>query len=157
MDTQINLTLTPVYWDNRYPEIRILWDNCILFSGTVQKEETKSFTVSGDAGLHNFVVEFVNKHDSDTVLEKQLDKAIVINQIEVEGMSFSSFMYQAGYYPNYPDAYKVTCAEQNIVLEPRISSTYLGWNGKWVLPISFPVFTWIHETENLGWIYERNI
>jgi hypothetical protein len=39
-------------------------------------------------------------------------------------------------------------------LDDELSScNYLGWNGEWVLPFEVPVFKWLHDIENLGWIY----
>ena len=32
-------------------------------------------------------------------------------------------------------------------------TSYLGFNGKWTLTFTVPVFTWIHQTQNQGWIY----
>jgi hypothetical protein len=29
----------------------------------------------------------------------------------------------------------------------------MGWNGRWELNFRVPIFTWIHQLENLGWIY----
>jgi hypothetical protein len=156
MDIVIDLTLTPVYW-NDYPEIEIRWDNQILFCGEVDHEHNKTFGVTDLTGNHQLIVEFYNKKQNDTVIEQNLDKAIIIERVGFEGMSFNSFRQQAIYYPRYPTDYQQTCKQQGITLSPAIRSNYLGWNGEWVLPVAFPIYSWIHEIENLGWIYEKNI
>lgn len=156
MDTNIDISLKPVHWRD-FPEIEICWDDDVLFRGELDHEHVKTFNVSGTVGAHRLSVEFYNKNDSDTVVDKNLDKAIIINGVGFESMWFDSFMHSARYWPTYPDAYRRTCEQQGIVLEPSIASNYLGWNGKWVLPVEFPIYTWIHETENLGWIYEKNL
>ncbi len=156
MDTVIDLNLKPIFWAD-CPEIEIRWDNHVLFRGELDHHHIKSFDVQGDHGDHVLIVEFYNKRDGDTVIEKNLDKAVIIEGIGFEGMNFDSFRQQALYYPRYPEAYRRTCEQQGTALEPAIRSDYLGWNGEWVLPVTFPIYTWIHETEHLGWIYEKNL
>lgn len=156
MDTVIDISLKPVHWQD-YPEIEIRWDDAVLFRGELDHHHVKTFTVTGDAREHLLIVEFYNKRDSDTVVDRDLDKAVIIEGVGFENMQFDSFMNQALYYPRYPAAYRKTCEQQGVVLEPAIQSNYLGWNGEWVLPVTFPIYTWIHETENLGWIYEKNL
>ena len=156
MDTVIDISLKPVMWDDP-PEIEIRWDDVVLFRGILGHAHIKTFNVSGSSGDHRFTVEFYNKRDSDTRIEGGLDKAVIIEGVGVEGMFFDSFMHQARYYPRYPEAYQHTCSQQGIELAPEIVSNYLGWNGDWVLPVRFPIYTWIHETEHLGWIYEKNL
>lgn len=156
MDTVIDISLKPIFW-NDLPEIEIRWDSRVLFRGELDHHHVKTFSVTGGRDDHRLIVEFYNKRDGDTNIEQNLDKAVIIEGVAFEGMWFDSFMHSARYWPRYPEAYTETCQQQNIVLEPALQSNYLGWNGVWVLPVSFPIYTWIHETENLGWIYEKNL
>lgn len=156
MDTVVDICLKPVYWQD-YPEIEIRWDSDVLFRGELDHGHIKTFRVNGSPGDHRLNVEFYNKRNGDTVVDRDLDKAVIINSVAFEGMLFDSFMHAARYWPQYPDSYRDTCRQQDINLESNIVSNYLGWNGVWVLPVCFPIFTWIHETENLGWIYEKNL
>jgi hypothetical protein len=156
MDTVIDLSLNPIFWDD-CPEIEICWDQQVLFRGELDHAHIKTFRVVGSPGDHRLNVEFYNKRDGDTVIDQNLDKAVIINNVAFEGMFFDSFMHSARYWPQYPDSYRDTCRQQGIDLEPDIVSNYLGWNGVWTLPVRFPIYTWIHETENLGWIYEKNL
>lgn len=156
MATVVDITLKPVFW-NDCPEIEIRWDSTILYRGQLTHHHVMTFDVVGAAADHQLVVEFYNKRNGDTVIEKNLDKAVIIESVGFEGMSFDSFMHAARYWPRYPESYQRTCESQGITLKPAIHSNYLGWNGIWVLPVRFPIYTWIHETENLGWIYEKNL
>lgn len=156
MDTVIDISLKPVLWDDP-PEIELRWDDSVLFRGAIDHFHTKTFKVAGGQGDHRLTVEFYNKRDRDTRVDENLDKAVIIDGVGFEGMFFDSFMYRALYYPRYPEAYRHTCSQQGVELAPAIQSNYLGWNGEWVLPVMFPVYTWIHEAENLGWIYEKNL
>lgn len=101
-------------------------------------------TSDSNGKLH---IEFFGKSDSDTIVETNQDKAIIIEQIKLNGIHRPSFVWQGEYRPNYPIHLKN---------EPEVlrAHTYLGWNGIWTLDFTIPVFTWIHKIENLGWIYD---
>jgi hypothetical protein len=95
-------------------------------------------------------VELLNKIDSDTVPDKGLDKAVIIESVSFFGISDPKFVWAGEYRPEYPEPW----ASQQHELKPLLKShTYLGWNGKWTLTFDVPVFTWIHSVQNLGWIY----
>ena len=73
--------------------------------------------------------------------------ALIIDEVKLNGISNPKFVYQGIYYPNYPrhllGSNKVLC-HQN----------YLSWNGVWHLDFTVPIYTWIHKTLDLGWIYD---
>ncbi len=73
--------------------------------------------------------------------------ALIIDEIKFNSISSPKFIYQGTYYPNYPkhllDSDKVL-PHQN----------YLSWNGVWHLDFTVPIYTWIHKTLDLGWIYD---
>jgi len=93
-------------------------------------------------------VELLNKTDADTV--NGLDKAVIIESVSFFGISDSKFVWAGEYRPEYPEPW----ASQQHELKPLLKNhTYLSWNGKWTLTFTVPVFTWIHQTQDLGWIY----
>lgn len=73
--------------------------------------------------------------------------ALIIDQIQFNGMTDPKFVYQGIYYPTYP---KHLSNKDSIV--PH--QTYLSWNGTWRLAFTLPIYTWIHKTLDLGWIYD---
>ena len=45
--------------------------------------------------------------------------------------------------------------EKGIILDDELTNIdYLGWPGTWTLDFTSPVFTWIHQIQSLGWIYD---
>ena len=60
------------------------------------------------------------------------------------------FAWAGIYRPEYPEPW---ASEQTNLATELSSHTYLGWNGTWRLTFGVPVFTWIHQVQNLGWIY----
>lgn len=78
--------------------------------------------------------------------------AVEVVGVEFFGISDPKFAWEGVYCPAYPEPW---FSEQS----PRPSAklpgqTYLGWNGVYSLTFEVPVFTWIHKTLNLGWIYQ---
>jgi len=78
-------------------------------------------------------------HDHDT--------AVVIKNISFFGISDPKFIWAGVYYPEYPKHYPDKTS-------PLPGNGYLGWNGVYLLEFSVPVFTWMHQTLDLGWIYQ---
>lgn len=106
-----------------------------------------SFTAAGTAdSLVTLEIEHVGKQDSDTDPATGADVAIIVDQIKVNGIASPRFVWAGVYHPNYPLHMTNQPAELKYC-------NYLGWNGVWSLDITLPSFVWIHNIENLGWIY----
>jgi len=79
------------------------------------------------------------------------DSAVIIKQISFFSISDPRFVWLGQYTPDYPELwYNQQISKPAAVLT---NTDYLGWNGTWKLNFSVPVFTWIHQIQNLGWIH----
>lgn len=145
-NTDIKLVLSPVYYDE-YPEIKLSFDGRQKFNGTLTEKTIFELTSDLEIGTHTIEVHFLNKKNTDTKQELGLDKAVVIESVILEGFDLERFKWAGIYYPNYPEHIK----NAEPVLSP---ATYMGWNGIWILTLEIPIYTWIHKSESLGWIYE---
>lgn len=85
-------------------------------------------------------IEHFKKADNDP------DTAVIIKQISFFDIADPKFIWAGAYYPDYPEHYPDKTS-------PLLGHGYLGWNGVYRLEFSVPVFTWIHQTLNMGWIY----
>jgi hypothetical protein len=114
---------------------------------TKQLEESTDFEYELDAtDSITLSIEHFNKSELDP------DTAVEIINIEFFGISDPKFAWAGTYYPDYP---KLWAEQQQIYPESELhGQTYLGWNGIYKLKIEVPVFTWMHRTLNLGWIYQ---
>ena len=97
---------------------------------------------------------FYQGHGAARLLIEQYGKldldpstALIIDEVKFNGISSPKFVYQGIYYPTYP---KHLINEDSTV--PH--QTYLSWNGTWRLEFTLPIYTWIHKTLDLGWIYD---
>ena len=152
-DIKLGITLSPVFW-NELPEFSISFNDVVLEKGALNSPTKFNWTLLC-ADENTLTIEFLNKKDGDSIDGK--DKAIIIDKIEIEGFELYSFLAAGKYMPEYPTGYYTYAKEHNLPVDPVLTQTYLSFNGKWQLQITWPVFSWIHQTENLGWLYEKNI
>jgi hypothetical protein len=148
---KLAVTLRPI-WHQDPPRIQVGIDNN-LTEIDLRNTATINFDFESSQSCE-FSVEFLNKQDSDTVPESGLDKAVVIESVSFFDINDPKFVWSGVYAPRYPEPWATQQRSQGVVLAPQLKShNYLGWNGKWTLTFSVPVFTWIHRTQDLGWIY----
>jgi len=98
-----------------------------------------SFDFKADDCGHLKITHF-DKEDHD------IDTAVIVKEISFFGISDPRFIWAGTYYPDYPEHY-------DNKVSPLPGQGYLGWNGIYHLEFSVPVFSWIHQTLDLGWIY----
>lgn len=142
MDTKVRIKLKPV------TETRAL--RCDVTVGYVTKmikldqEQWIEIMIHPDRGTE---VDITVKHHGKTEEEyiSGKDLAVVVEEIEINGISDPRFIWQGKFYPVYPRW------EED---KGAIDTNYLGFNGDWRLTISIPAYTWIHKIQSLGWIYD---
>lgn len=106
---------------------------------------TKRIELEFDAPFGWLEVVFMNKPATDP------DMAAIIDSVEFFGISDPRFVWAGVYTPQYPEPW--LSEQKQKPPEQLPQQNYLGWNGRWRLDFSVPVFTWMHQTLNLGWIY----
>lgn len=148
--TQGEICLIP-RWHLDPPEVQVLFNKDVIFQGTIKDSTTIKFDKNLESGWHELHVLFTNKTNHDSNLSLGLDKAVIVDHIVFNKICSPKFVWQGVYRPDYPEPW---FSEQKIrpAAELRYHN-YLGWNGQWTLTFRAPIFTWIHQVENLGWIY----
>lgn len=145
-----SLWLQPV-WHTDPPLIKLGIDHNLEEMLLTKTTEFK-FIQDLDPGIHTLSIEFLNKTDDDTQLHLGLDKAVIVDKIAFFGISDPKFVWQGKYTPRYPQPW---ASQQSTALpEILMYHNYLSWNGVWKLEFQMPIFTWIHQIQDLGWIYQ---
>jgi len=146
---KLDIQLRSVWHDNP-PEINIgINDNIQPIILTDNRVFHYEFMANNCTTL---TVELLNKTDADTIPDKGLDKAVIIESVSFFDITDNRFVWAGAYCPDYPEPWY---SEQTIKPAPLLKNhTYLCWNGKWTLTFDVPVFTWIHKMQDLGWIYD---
>lgn len=108
-----------------------------------------------DTAKINF--EFVTTGSCTLMVElpdKQDQEAVIVESVSFFGIEDPKFAWAGIYEPEYPEPWATQQRAQGVVLKQQLTAhTYLGWPGKWRLTFTVPVFTWVHQTQDLGWIY----
>jgi len=148
------ILLKPV-WHDDLPEVSVKLNQRNYFSGKLAEVTEISIKENLPEGKHFLSVDFLNKNNADTIPGTDLDKAVVIESIEFNKIHSPRFVWNGIYKPIYPDEWADQNAQNGITLPGEIQfCNYLGWNGTWRLDFTAPIFTWIHQIENHGWLYE---
>lgn len=149
---KLQTRLRPIYHADP-PKIRLgINGDLTTLDLTESTEFNFEFTASDSCNLS---IEFLNKSNDDTILDQGLDKAVVIESVSFFGIQDPKFVWTGVYEPDYPEPWATEQKEKGVALKQQLTNqTYLAWNGKWTLTFTVPVFTWIHNVQNLGWIYD---
>jgi hypothetical protein len=140
IETQIEIDLAPI----GSPMV-IITAGAFVEYVTLSEAITKTYTSLDPAGTLKISIELVDKSDSDP------DTAVIIDAVRLNGIASPKFAWAGIYYPRYPEPW---ASEQADLAQVIPGQTHLGWNGRWQLDITVPVFTWCHQKMSLGWIFE---
>lgn len=104
------------------------------------------FDVLAPRGQCLIAVEHIDKQPDDP------DTAVIVRSVEFFGICDPKFVWNGVYRPRYPEPW---FSQQNPSPADSLpGANYLGWNGQWSLRFDVPVFSWMHQTLNLGWLYQ---
>lgn len=130
------------------PAMTIRLDNDVLWDGKLHSGKTFAFSPCLVKGPHYLEIELHSKSDADPV------QSLTITNFSLGQIHSPRFVWQAVYRPRYPEPWASQQQATGIDLCFELHNTnHLGWNGVWRLEFTAPIFTWIHQVENLGWIY----
>ena len=146
MDTVFDIVVKPHWWQT-VPEISYGINDDVINTILISNTTTLRLSFPFALGKHKVWINYNNKNYNECILDQNLDMSVEIESVAIEGMTLDRFKWAGDYYPIYPNEYP---DKQSVIK----SATYLGWNGRWELSFTTPIFTWIHRLENLGWLYE---
>lgn len=136
-------------WTQEPPKITVRLDQDILWYDQLAETRFFEFSRSFCLGVHVLEIELSDKSDLDPI------QNISICDFSVGKIQSPRFVWQGIYRPCYPEPWASQQRALGVDLKDELYNTdHLGWNGTWSLKFSVPVFTWIHQVENLGWIYD---
>lgn len=93
------------------------------------------------AGRVTLKIAHFDKADTDPTT------AVIVKQIGFFNIVDPRFVWAGVYVPEYPSHYQDRTT-------PLPGQGYLGWNGVYTLDFSVPVFSWMHQTMAMGWLYQ---
>lgn len=150
----VDVYLKAIFW-RRHPTVRVSLNDQVK-EITVDQDTVISFVAEANKDDRFILsVEHYGKTPSDHDVTDNLDTAVVVERIVLNGLESRRFIWQGLYTPKYDSDYVEDLKRNGVELEPVLKNcNYLGWNGVWSLEFTAPVFTWVHNLEHLGWIYD---
>lgn len=131
------------------PTAGVRFDGNEMYSDIINNTVTIRIIQELTPGEHVLTIEHKNKHPNDS------DTELMIESISFNGITSNKFAWQGVYAPIYPEPWATEQRNSGHALARELTTiTHLGWNGQWTLTFTAPVFTWIHQVEDLGWIYQ---
>lgn len=138
---ELILNLSSSYWDAA-PKTRVFINDLLIFEGTITEPQKVKWVGDIQAGKNVLAIELFDKGKNQTVMQNDV---IVKDQLlNIDGVSFDNIALGflnhslSNYYPdqNYysnsvPDVVKM-CVN-------------LGYNGRWELEFTSPVYIWLLE------------
>jgi hypothetical protein len=119
----------------------------VTFGRVISEPTTVTVTQDLSAGAHCLEIHHQHKAAEDP------DTALIVQAIRFNSIGDDQFVWSGRYRPDYPEPWATQQQALGNTLALEIESNYLGWNGIWRLEFTAPIFTWIHQVRNLGWIY----
>jgi hypothetical protein len=126
-DVRVEVLLEPV----GTPDVVVTCNGCTT-ELIVTESTWVNFTFTNTAGVEQLTVTHRNRKDNDGVT------AVIIKSVKFNDIESPKIVYQGIYYPAGKES---RCTE------------YIDFNGVWVLDFTLPIYTWLHQTLGLGWIY----
>jgi hypothetical protein len=136
VDIKINISSTN--WGDRYPGARVYINETLIHEGLI--EDPTEMSWSGDLadGDHKIVIEMYGKIPGDTVMDGDTivnDVVLNIDSIAIDEIELDQLLWSnSEYFPKDENA-----------PESMIECVNLGWNGRWELNFSSPVYLWFLE------------
>jgi hypothetical protein len=138
-DVKIDILLSPI----NIPTVTLAVADCCKHA-SIDCEALFSFEFKTNRPWEQLTIAFSGKSSNDATT------AVIIKQVSFFGIADPRFVWLGQYTPVYPEPWH---GQQTPTPPATLNNTdYLGWNGVWRLDFSVPVFTWIHQVQNLGWI-----
>jgi hypothetical protein len=150
MDTRLYRIVLDLELDSTgTPDTVVSIDGVEIYCGTVDNTTHIHHDQELAPGKHTLTIDHCNKLSSDPSTE------LIIQSIRFNGIASPQFVWQGIYTPDYPEPWATEQIELNRTLALDLPFTnHMGWNGRWTLTFTAPIFTWIHQVEDLGWIHQ---
>lgn len=133
---EVALDLSSEYWKD-VPLARVYIDNNLIFDAPVKEPTVVKWSGILDEGNHRLIVELYNKDVHQTVVEN--GKIIKDQILNIDNISFDEI--NIGFLKHTLSKYYPNTNTEN----PLTMCVNLGWNGRWELEFTTPVYIWLLE------------
>ena len=136
---EIELVLSSSFWD-KAPKAKVYIDEQLIFDDQIIEPTTVKFASDLTEGKHKLIVELYDKNKYQTIVENgQIIKDQLLN---IDGIMFDEIDCQhlkhslSNYFPSNPS---------NEIPSQLTNCVNLGYNGRWELEFTCPIYIWLLE------------
>lgn len=136
----ISITLSSSFWKDP-PRSKVYINDDLIFDDKITQSTDVKWSGSLPEGKHKLTVELLDKNKYQTIIEN--DKIIKDQILNIDAVSFDEIdigylKYSLSKY--YPDQIQHKGAP--LLVNECVN---LGWNGKWDIEFSIPIYIWLLE------------
>lgn len=135
---QIQILLSGQASRNNCPEVDLLLNQVLLFSGAVSGVQSFVFDVETDRHLNSLEIVHKNKTNQDTVVDSQgvivEDRSVELKKLTINGQQVKdTVLYNSPFFVEWPENIIEDYKNQGLETPVFIKNTlYFGFNGKYV-------------------------
>lgn len=138
----IKIKLSSDNWSYRYPSARVYINDTVIYDNKIEQPEDVVWSGELEDGTHKLTIEMYGKQGSDTRTDSNgnivEDVMLNIDSVEFEDIDIGYLKWSHSEY--YPD-----CSGTHNAPEKLAECVNLGYNGKWELTFSAPIYLWLLE------------
>lgn len=131
------------------PKVLIKIDDEQLYDLDIKQSRSIPIEKHLSQGKHILEIIFYNKNYKESGPDG--DMAVLIKHIKFQQID-KDLHYLSKYFPEYPKNFLQEQKQSGKEWSQSILSNYLGWNGRYVMQFETPIYAWIHQKLNLGWL-----
>lgn len=135
IDVAINLSSD--FWKDP-PKAKVYIDDTLIFEGSITSPEEIKWNGELVEGNHKLIVELFDKDKYQTILEN--GKIVKDQLLNIDTISFDEI--DIGHLKHTKSKYYTGQKENTEIITHCVN---LGWNGKWELEFTTPIYMWLLE------------
>lgn len=141
VSVDINVVLSSTFWKDP-PKTKVYIDDRMIFDHPISDKKNINWSGELAGGTHKLIVELYDKDKYQTVLENGKiikDQLLNIEEISIDEIDIGYLKHSLSSY--YPDK-EVYKHEVPLLVKNCVN---LGYNGKWELEFTIPIYIWLLE------------
>ena len=149
--TEILITLVFEVCSKQAPiDVAVKLDNdIVLHSQCVSRVHEITIEKTINIGSHQLVMDIIDVPPRESINHE--DNKIIVHSLRFQHLDFD-FKIFSNYTPKYPEHLLDNAVQNNSNLSSNFHSDYLPRPGHWTLNFQTPVYRWVHQQLNLGWL-----
>jgi hypothetical protein len=136
----IAISLSSTFWKDP-PRTKVYINSDLIFDDKITQPTDVKWTGSLPEGKHKLTIELLDKNKYQTIVEN--DKIVKDQMLNIDAVSFDEI--DIGYLKHSISKYYPDQIQHNGAPLLVNDCVNLGWNGKWDIEFTTPVYIWLLE------------